>query len=96
MPLMICPKCTKFHYVPGDCPQPRSTAALTEVPVQSPKRAAQRKLGSTDVMRVNTAAGTQAPPVETKPRNADRHKPGYQAAKQREYRERRARLKAEK
>lgn len=20
MPLMICPKCSRFHYVPGDCP----------------------------------------------------------------------------
>lgn len=29
---MICPKCDRFHYVPGDCPPPRSTAAPASEP----------------------------------------------------------------
>ena len=33
MPLMICPKCKRFHYVPGDCPAPReeSVPAMPKV-----------------------------------------------------------------
>lgn len=48
-------------------PRKKSTAARKDVPVQKPKRAALRKEASADVTRVNTAAGTQALPVDTIP-----------------------------
>jgi hypothetical protein len=75
----------------------KSTAARMDVPVQRPKRAAPSNdatyvdVGaSTDVTRVNTTAGTQAPPVDTKSKRGrpatgfDRK--AYQAQKARERR----------
>ncbi len=72
MPLMICPKCKKFHYVPGDCP------------VQKLERVAQPKKQAESDDISQPVARSSIP----KPRNADRHKPGYQAQKPREYRAR--------
>ncbi len=42
MPLMICPKCNKFHYVPGECPagaalRPRAAEEAKPAPVKAPK-----------------------------------------------------------
>lgn len=74
MPLMICPKCERFHYVPGECLVPKSTG---------PHPAG--------VQPATEGASSILAPVDTKPkpsRKADRHPPGYQAQKQREYRER--------
>lgn len=77
MPLMICPKCSKFHYVPGTCPAPKSTAAQkgvhadgipsqagsagTEVAPRPPRM--DRQVHG-EGRKVNVGAGTQAPPVD--------------------------------
>jgi len=76
MPLMICPKCKKFHYVPGACPAPKLER------VAKPPSKAEPDDTSRPVIRSSA-----------KPRNADRHKPGYQAQKQREYRARKNKAK---
>jgi hypothetical protein len=87
MPLMVCPKCTRFHYVPGDCPQPRSTGAKSAVtPAQD--KPAQRAQGP-DISKVKIATAHLAPKKRGRPKlHADRK--SYKALKERE---RRARLK---
>jgi len=69
-------------------PPKESTAARKDVPV------ATGKVSASDASVARTKpAGTQVPPVDTKPRNADRHRPGYFAEYQRK---RRAELKTQK
>lgn len=43
MPLMTCPKCKRFHYVPGECPAPATASAVTPAPLP---RMADREGGS--------------------------------------------------
>jgi hypothetical protein len=117
---MSCLNCGSLFHEKWACTKPpkKSTAARMDVPVRSAEiEPRARKGATTDVTRVNTAAGTQALPVDTKAtvaqsgehrlvevvgskptrgRSADRHKPGYQAQKQREYRARRAKMKEPK
>lgn len=55
MPLQICPRCKRFHYVPGDCPVPRSaSSARIEREVPNLKAAG------------SSPAPTSKPPVDLK------------------------------
>lgn len=58
MPLQICPKCKRFHYVPGECPVPKVAADLSAGAAKPPKAPPAKKT------RLNIAAKAQAETIE--------------------------------
>lgn len=91
MPLMICPKCERFHYVPGDCPPPRKAAegrGPRAVRVPPPNITATS--AAPDISKVEAETSHLAPKKRGRPRKVVDRK-AYKAEKERE---RRAKLKA--
>jgi hypothetical protein len=93
MPLQICDKCSRFHYVPGECPAPKSTAALKEVRGPSNRETVPSKPPSEP--QDAAESGYQAPPVDT-PKKRGRPATGFdkKAHDRQKAKERRAAKKA--
>ena len=107
MGLELHDKCGRLHYVPGPCPAPgvfkpssANTGPVTIQGMNAKKLTVDgRSLEAGDLrpgqnIVVNLSTGEVVPAKDK--RNGDRHKPGYQAQKQREYRARRAKMKEAK
>ena len=64
MPLMICPKCKKFHYVPGDCPAPKSDGLAGPALISGSSRAANTKPAPKSREQVVSRLKSSAKPEE--------------------------------
>lgn len=53
---MICPKCKRFHYVPGECPAPRSATPAARAPGRAVPKTGNTKPAATVTPQGNRKA----------------------------------------